>query len=326
MKCFRQAVATASVSVVLATWGAASVASETSETNAATQAAAIVVTPPPASTYAGEDLAAYNAVNTARSLCGFGYLRQNLAIDKAVSDHMIWMENNNTFSHFGAPSTPGYDLGSRLRAAGYNYAHAGEVMAQRSGANKDGWGLRSVRNLLAAPYHLLGLLDSSREIGVSVRSAGASGSGAGRFVSTVIDLAASFALPPQMQGPQDVLTYPCQGITRTAYQLTNESPNPIPGRNLLTSPIGQPVFIQVRPGQTLVISTASIVTITGAKPVPLAAALTSASDPNHKLAPHQAIIIPNRPMAPDTQYTVTINGTNDGTQFTRQFTFTTDSQ
>lgn len=294
-----------------------------SSTPAAT--VAIVTAPPPAPSYTGEDLAAYNALNAARSKCGFGYLRQNPAIDHAVADHITWMVNNNTFSHFETPGTQGYDVSSRVQAAGYNYTQVGEVIAQRTGANKSGWGALSVRNLLAAPYHLMGMMDSNREIGVSVGSGATTGFASGRYAMTVIDVGASSAVPPQVQGAGDILTYPCQGVTNTAYRLSNESPNPLPGRDLLANPIGQPIFIQVKPGQTLALTTASITTTAGAHPVDIATTLTADTDPNRRLSANQAIIVPNAPMAPSTQYTVTINGTNNGANFTRQFTFTTDN-
>jgi hypothetical protein len=296
---------------------------------------AIVSTAAPvASSYSGEELAAFNAFNIARNGCGFGVLLQNAAIDRAALNHVGWMVANNSFSHSEIAATPGFtgvDLGARLSAAGYaGWVSYGEVLTAQTGGSKTGFGLFGARTLLSAPYHLMGLMQGNREIGISVKSSGPLGSGADITSATTrlwfaADMAANSSLVPQAQGAADVLTYPCQGVTNTARQLTNESPNPIPARDLALNPIGQPVFVQLLAGRTLVINTATMATTAGNIPVANAAILTAATDPNAELTGNQAIIIPNTPLAANTQYTVTLQGSNNGTAFQKIFTFSTGS-
>jgi len=296
----------------------------------------IITAAAPTPTYAvgSEELAAFNQINLARSTCGFGTVRQNTLIDLAAFNHINWMAYNNIISHNEISNTTGFTgltVGSRFNYVGYtNWAQGGEVLTQTNASVKAGYGLQFTRALLAAPYHLMGLADRYSEVGISVKTSGPTGSGAdiaypGSAVSTwlVADLGASPTYPLQSQTTTDVLTYPCQGVTNTATGASNESPNPIANRNLATSPIGQPVIIQVQQGQVLTITTSSIVTTIGSNPVQIATTLTSANDANYMTAANKAIIIPNAPLAANTQYTVTIQGTNNGALFTKSFTFTT---
>lgn len=286
-------------------------------------------------TYTGEELAAYNAVTTARTTCGFGGLNQNTHLDDATLNHNAYMAQNNVFGHYesaGQPGYTGYLPEMRGIVAGYpsSLTSYGEVLSSATYLPKAGFGLRGTRMLLGAPYHLMGIMQGNRELGISVRSAGQAGSGADYINTDVswkprallaIDFGARQGLPVQHQSSADVLTYPCAGITDTAYMLGNESPNPVPSRNLLTAPIGQPVFVQVLEGQTLVVTSASLIGPGGA--VALLPTMTAANDPNTILGNHQAMIIPTAPLTPNTTYNVSITGTNNGTAFSRNFAFTT---
>lgn len=287
-----------------------------------------------ASSYSGEELAAFNAFNTARITCGFGSLLQNAAIDRAALSHVTWMVDNNSFSHdevAGTPAFTGVTLGQRLIAALYtDWVSYGEVLTAQTGGSKSGFGLLGARNLLAAPYHLMGLMQGNREIGISVKSGGPVGSGADISYSGAVaklwfaaDMAASNRLPPQSQAAADVLTYPCQDVSGTAWQLTNESPNPIPARDLAARPIGQPVFVQVLAGQVLAISSVEMVRAADLTPVAIAVVLNAGNDPNHELTGNQAVIIPDAPLSPGTPYRVTVRGSNNGSSFLKSFSFST---
>ena len=287
-----------------------------------------------ASSYDGEELAAFNAFNAARMGCGFGSLLQNTRIDHAALNHLTWMAENNSFSHYETAATPaftGVDLGTRLGAVAYtDWVSYAEVLTAQTGASKSGFGLLGARNLLAAPYHLMGLMQGNREIGLSVKSGGPIGSAADiRFDAAltrlwfVADMAASRSLLPQAQAATEVLTYPCQDVSDTAWQLTNESPNPIPGRDLAARPIGQPVLVQVLAGQALTISSAVMLRTADRSPVPIAVILGAGNDANLELSGNQALIIPDLPLSPGTQYSVTLRGSNNGSTFLKTFNFST---
>ena len=51
--------------------------------------------------------------------------------------------------------------------------------------------------------------------------------------------------------------------------------------------------------------------------------LNSTNDPNKLVQPEQAVAYPASPLQPNTQYSVNLSGTINGTPFTRSFTFTT---
>ena len=288
-------------------------------------------------TYPGgsEELAAFNTLNNARTTCGFGGLNQNTVLDQAALNHNFYMATNNVFGHGETPGLPGYtgsNSNDRATAAGYPLARQSfsENLAGNWGSavTKAGFGAVGMTRLLSAPYHLEGLVGPHREVGISVRSSGATGSGADYIVSGFLPGAwlssssgSTSTLPAQRQSSTDVLTYPCQGITGAAYQLRDETPNPVTPRNLLTNPIGHPIFIQLLLGRVLVVTSVSVTGPAGS--VALLPTMTYANDPNFLLSPHQAIVMPNLPMTPNTTYSVVINGTNNGTPFTRSFTFST---
>lgn len=165
-------------------------------------------------------------------------------------------------------------------------------------------------------------------MGISVMSGGPIGSGADfTFAGAasesyiVVDMAASGNVPKQVQSPNDVLTYPCEGITGTNWQLQGEVPSPIPSRNLVVAPIGHPIFVQAIDGNTLTVTSASMTGPLGS--VALLPTMTSVNDPNSHLLPNQAIILPNAPLTPNKSYAVKIVGTNNGVAFTKNFTFAT---
>ncbi len=292
---------------------------------------AATVTP----TYTGEELSAYNTVSLARSACGFGGVNQNATLDAAALNHNAYLAQNYQFGHFETLGLVGYTGNQPYQrgvASGYSsaFTHYTEVLSMATNTPKTGFGALGARRLLAAPYHLVGIMGVDREVGISVRNAGQVGSGADYIVANsswapsvylAINFAAQQSMPMQHQSSTDVLTYPCAGIAGTAYQLSAETPNPIPSRNLATAPIGQPIFVQVLAGQTLVITSASVIGPSGA--VALLPTMTNANDPNSELTTSQAMIIPAAPLLQNSSYSVSIVGTNGGVAFTRNFTFTT---
>jgi len=177
---------------------------------------------------------------------------------------------------------------------------------------------------LAAPYHMAAVLGSRghSEIGIGIPVDVDVGQG---FLSgiLVVDLGTPLGGRQQSLASGDVRTYPCEGATGTSYKMTGEDPNPVPGRNLMAEPIGQPIFVMAARGHTLTILD---VTISGpdGKPLVLLPTLNSLTDKSGRFTEaHYAAIMPDKPMLPLTSYTVLINGKDNTTPFTRQFTFTT---
>ena len=296
-----------------------------------------IVTETQTSTYAAqgltEEAAAFELLNQERARCGFGTLRQNAALDKAAKAHADWQNLNGYFDHWEDSLEPngftGISPWDRIVAAGYGTP--GSVTEEISQARKRfgeiskvGFGIQGMIGLLNAPYHMRGLLGGFRDIGISVRTSAEVGTS---FKQVILQINPAYlhTTPRQELSEQDVATYPCEGTTGTDRQLSDETPNPVPGRDLLTNPLGGTVFVQLRYGNKLAFTSATMTQVSGdgaGTAVTLRDPVTSANSGNAFLS-HQGYIVADAPLQPNTQYEVVINGTNNGTPFTRQFIFTT---
>ena len=301
----------------------------------------LVVTPaaPPAYAPGSEELAAYLLLNAERGRCGFGQLTASAPLDAAARSHADYLIINSLSSHLqNASQFPegftGTDPAARVRAQGY--ADLGGVTdefafftSSRPPLSKRGIGALGVRGLLNAPYHLNGLMTGYRDVGIAVRSNEDTGKGQqGVFVQ--INAAYTASAGPQLLGSSDVQTYPCEGTTGVNRQLTNETPNPVPGRDLRTAPLGSTVYIAVREGNRLTINRTAMTRAATGEAVALRTPVTSANDPYGPcrtgcFGPHQAYVVPDAPLLPNTAYTVMLGGTNNGAVFSRSFTFSTGS-
>lgn len=280
-------------------------------------AASLITTVGPA-TYNGEQAVAFNLLNAERGRCGFGLLSQNAQLDKAAAAHANYSKVNQVFSHDETTGLPGFTgTTPTARGAAQGYAgQVGEVMAS-------GDGNYATRSLLSGPYHMRALLDGYRDVGIGMLESNVPG-----FPYFVADLGTQTGFGVQQLGSSDVVTYPCDGTAGVNFQLRGEVPNPIPGRDLASNPIGTPVLIKVRDGNTLVITNAGMINVATGAPVALRAPVGAANDPNAGggvayFKPSEAYIAPDAPLTRGTAYQVTITGTNNGTAFSRTFSFTT---
>ena len=296
-----------------------------------------IVTTAPLSTYAAgtEELAAFSRLNAERNFCGFGVLAQNASLDKAALAHANWQIANNTFGHYETAGTVGFTgvyPEDRIVAAAYGAASSfsatdeiGFVVGQNT---KLGYGNTGMRSLLNAPYHAAGLLKGYRDGGVSVRNDTDSSSTFGARLVLQVNLATKNTDGAQTVDNSTVLTYPCEGSVGVNKQLTNETPNPVPGRNLATNPLGSSVQVLIREGNTLAISGATMIKVATGASVLLRTPVTAANDPNTTangsyLKSNQGFISADAPLDGNTKYQVTVNGTNNGVAFSRTFMFTT---
>jgi uncharacterized protein YkwD len=282
-----------------------------------------MVTSVPAPTYTGEDLIFFNLLNVERAQCGFGLLAQNSKLDAAAFAHSTYGVLNNFFNHNEISTNPGYTGGDhimRINAAGYPVTDKTSTEALNGGG-----GVVGLRGLLSAPYHMAALLGAYRDIGVAFVTNPVS-----NIPLLTTNYAFSSALGPQLLSTSDVLTYPCLGSNEVKRQLRGETPNPVPGRDLSVNPIGTPIFVKVRVGNTLTIDSATVVnTVTGA-PVTMRTPVTANNDPYLKISPFvsyfsssEGYIAPENSLEPNTTYQATVTGTNNKVGFTRTFTFKT---
>ncbi|TAL65671.1 MAG: CAP domain-containing protein [Burkholderiaceae bacterium] len=284
----------------------------------------------------------YTLVNNERVACGFGSISESTALDQAALAHANWLLVNNYTGHYESAGVPngytGVSPQDRGVAAGYTYAtsstspvpnyvfyQSGEVYASEGATAYSP--TVAVRQLLAAPYHVDVMMLGVRNIGIGYEDSNTAGTTATYGARTLVNI--DFGVPAgatqQDLGSSDVMTYPCQGTTGTALQVYNESPDPVPGRDQTANPFGSAVLVAVRNGQTLAITSASMINASNGSVVTLLTPVTSANDPNGQLLSNEGYVLPNSPLSPNTQYQVTINGTNSGVAFSRSFTFTTGS-
>ncbi|MDB5930298.1 MAG: Allergen V5/Tpx family protein [Polaromonas sp.] len=286
-----------------------------------------------------EELAAFNLLNAERSRCGFGLLADSAPLNAAARAHADYLIINSISSHLEDQAQypegfTGTDPEARIKAQGYpNPGGVTDEFALFSASApvlpKQGLGELGVRGLLNAPYHLNGLMSGYRDVGMAVRTNADTGKGA-RVAVVQINAAYQASAGPQQLGSSDVQTYPCEGTTGVNRQLTNESPNPVPGRDLRASPLGTSVYIAAREGSRLAIGSAAMALASTGQAVSLRPPVTGANDPYGPCASgcfrqHQAYVVPNAPLQPGSAYSVTISGTSNGQPFSRSFTFTTGS-
>ena len=295
--------------------------------------ALVASVPTPAYPVGSEELAAFETLNAVRSHCGFGLLAQNLKLDAAAVGHADWLIRNGYDGHYQDATLPGFTGVTPMdRGASSGYGQPSDVSVTNllagshgPGASKAGYGKKSVYMLLNAPYHGVGMLSGALEVGVAVRDHHDVGSPVGPRVQSDFDLGYRYATGSQEPAADAVLTFPCEGSTDVDRDLTNEDPNPVPGRDLAVQPLGTSVIVRVRRGQMLKITRASMTeTLTG-KVVALRAPVSTAhgNDPHGSLDIWEAYVAADRPLLPRTQYSAQLEGTNDGRVFSRSFTFTT---
>jgi hypothetical protein len=275
-----------------------------------------------------ESTAMVNRINAERQACGFGALRQNGVLDAVARNHADWQLRNFISSHsevFGSVGFTGVDANARAVFAGYNNG-GGLVISDEfvdliGSSNKAGRGEASMRLLLVGPYHQIGMLRGFRDIGVSVRNnvdVGVSGS---RVIAQV-DVAYTSSDGDQLLGTSEVVTYPCQGVSGVAPRMTGEVPSVSATRDYAVNPTGQPIVVMGRAGQSISVTSAFITETASGASVPVAM-LTSANDRNGLFRSNEVAIIPDVALSTFTSYSVSINGSNSGVPFSRNFSFTT---
>jgi hypothetical protein len=311
--------------------GGATKTSIVSQADADAQCAApaSVVTSIPAATYfaGSEELAAYTLLNSERARCGFGLLVQNGQLDASARASADWLTLNNYNGHIQVSGTPGFTgvtNQDRNATAGYVSSNSWESWADVSGTNaKTGEGQLGVRGLLIAPYHMASMLSDAKDVGVSIRNATDSASTYGPRVISMFELSYKDSNGPQVLDASAVVTFPCDGSTQVQPALTGEDPNPVPGRNLASAPLGSSLYIAVRRNNTLVVSSASLVKVATGAPVVLRPVVSAGNDPYGLYRSHEAYIAPEAPLSANSTYQATVTGTNNGVAFSRTFSFTT---
>lgn len=250
--------------------------------------------------------------NWRRQQAGLLAVTRSAAIDAAAHGHSDYQRLNNTITHVqeaGRPGFTGASLPERLRAAGYSFSATagyayGEVIASRA----DAQGAAAAEDLIGAIYHRFIVMEPL------FKEAGA-GAGTSSLTYVTIDFAANGldrALPAGA-----VVTYPFanQADVPAGVSSDQESPDPVPGQNL----VGYPVSVHGTLGSRIAVQSFTITPRGGS---PLATLIiTSSTDANAPTS--AAAAIPLSVLAPGTTYDVRFAGTVDGVDVSRTWTFRT---
>ena len=266
-----------------------------------------------------------------RSNCGFGLLKQSTLLDQAASNHANWQLKNNYVGHLEVASVTNGFTGilptDRATYTGYSWTwDVRDAYVSETGTSTKN-GAYHLRTLLSAPYHTRSLLSEGRDIGIAIRNDVDAGSTAtyGQRVVTQMDLSSTSAEGTQLIAEGSVATYPCAGSDGLNYALRNESPNPVPGRDLAVNPVGHPIIVMGRAGSTVAITSVVLTNLAGGSAVAMLTPVTSSNDPNSSLPTHVSFVLPDQPLSPNASYQAIVNGTLNGTPFSRTFTFNTGS-
>lgn len=302
----------------------------------------------PAATYPPESAEAggWTILQTARTLCGFGTLRQDARLDAAALSHANYLtseslttpgllshEESNTSNQNYTGRFPwdrtirsgyGDQVAEILEAISQTYTVGNPPvplpMSQR--------GAFSMIDLLNTVYHQQGAMFDGLDVGfgADLRTFvnGTSARDEYRFGSLN-----GFQTRYHFFGAGRVATYPCQGSINvpTAFAPAFESPNPFP---TMTSPlqvVGPPIYLKADFPQVLTLTSG---TISGAGAVVPTTVLTRANDPARDdsgqpfIGNHEAFVVPTAALRANTDYQVTLAGTVNGVAFNRSFSFRTE--
>lgn len=273
-----------------------------------------------------EEANAFALLNQERTQCGFGALQQDSRLDKSAGSHAAFLVSNGiSWGHFeeaGRPAYTGVTEADRATAAGYldpvGADLAGDVgpivAAGTMGTTKQ------IRDLLAAPYHLLSLTDSAADLGV-----GYSQKIQGTGETPALNLTLGFRAGINELAADQVYSYPCEGSAGVQAGLADETPRPVPS-NLAQSYklYGSPIAVRVRNGKMLSLTGATITSDSGQ--AVQAQIVDRSNDPNGGAllrGDNNAFVLPLAPLQKGTSYGATLTGTSDGVAFTKTFSFIT---
>lgn len=319
----------------------APVSSTPAPVSSAVTTPAPAVSIPSASYAAGSaELGAWNVLQQARVLCGFGALQQSTQLDAAEKAHAQYLTSaavstgESLLSHYETDRNNSYYTGyypwDRARYQGYGsqVAEILEATVWRYDVRNPPTfptlqqrGEASMLSLMTTVYHLIGAMYEGTDVGfgTDIRTAvdGNSRREEYRFGSLN-----GYQTTRVNLGNGKLVTYPCEGSRNipVSFVPANETPNPFPAMTGSNQQVGPPIYLKVDAGQVLKLDGANL---NGAGSEVAATLLTQANDPHQVIEANEAFVVPTRVLAPDTTYQVNLSGSIDGRVFSRSFTMRT---
>jgi uncharacterized protein YkwD len=252
--------------------------------------------PVPSYATGGWQMAAFDYLNDRRGQCGFGKLAQATALDQAAQAHAAYVANvlnDPTLSpmvtsfHDQDPSFPlfsGVTPTERARSFGYGGV-AGEVIAwgesdlpEPDTAELARLAKSSLQDLLAAPYHMKGIMAGMREVGFGMSTWREPDELLGFASRSALAVVPGSGVPGYAQRSTiDTLTYPCEGTTDVAETMPDETPDPTQGHGIQWAGPAGPAILVVAPDK------ANVSTPTGVPSVPRLSILAARLTPQARL-------------------------------------------
>jgi uncharacterized protein YkwD len=299
-----------------------------------------------ADSWSTEKTAVFNVLNDDRARCGFGRLAQNAKLDAAAQAHAIYQATTGTFGHDETAGVSGYTGNTpidRIIASGYRALFTDENTSTTAygtfytesryvpySATELG-AVNTLRDLYASVYHLAGLMDGYREVGIGISVKNNSTATETAFLK-VLNINSGVATGDSRQSlASDALaTFPCEGISNLNPYFLSEQPDPFPDTFRDTAPYGQPIYLTSASGTSLNLLSGTITKV-GTTTQVATRVLTSANDPQKRLAQNQVFLVPTNQLDSNAEYSVELKGTstsmitasNQSGAFTRSFTFRT---
>lgn len=197
-------------------------------------------------TYTGEKLAAFNALNAARSKVGLQPVKQNTRLDTAAQAHANYLVLNETTGHDENESEPGFTgttSAERVTATGYT-ATSGEGVGGTLGYVISGD--EATNQLIRAPYHRIPILSPMlADLGIGLADKTLSERTWSYSVFTYGYTSNAF---PITQGH---FVWPVDNATNIPIHMGGESPDPAP--DLTYNQRGYPASITVNPNDTITV-------------------------------------------------------------------------
>jgi hypothetical protein len=260
----------------------------------------------------------FAALNQARQTCGFPALQENTLLDKASANHAQYMGANNAGGDTetaGMADFTGVTYVARAAAVGFpaNAVGAGVSAMDYTvpTSTNSQYGQNLVNGWLGGAYHGPAVLVPSGVVGIGTYQTTFNGY---PEVWAAMSLLNTTMATTSSNAP---LTYPCQGSTGVFYSINGEQPAP----PATSGAFGTPIAVVGNPTDTIVLTSGTVTDALGH--VTQLQLLDSANDPNKILLPYTASAYPATPLQPSTTYTVAITGTDNGTNFSRSFSFST---
>jgi hypothetical protein len=295
------------------------------------------------------ELGAFNALQTARTDCGFGAVTRNAQLDAASLAHakyqvdLSFASGISMVSHDETPGVAGFtgrNHGLRAEYQLYYYSALAEIIegtyfdytTAQTFPTMEQRGANSMRNLMNTVYHLSGAMYDGADVGMGAymrteKITSTTWREEYRFGSLIGYRPPASAV---VLGTHVVATYPCAKTINvpTYFIPAEESPNPLVPNPFETAPsmagrdftlrsekVGPPIYLKVDANHTLTISSYSITQ--NSTPIP-AVLLTIANDPNtypgtsHPyIESNEAFVVPSFPLVAGKDYTVNVSGTID---------------